>query len=215
MITTRILKTALAGAVAVLAACSDSTGNDNPGPGSLSFSYSGARAGGYSANGEFVGRDTTFTKQPFAVGARSRQAGQGMLGLLSYQPVTASAGTMVVMAMPEVSGSGSFDFADESCLDEDFTACPLGFVVFDTNPDLLEDENSQFFIFSSGTVNIQSTSGGRLRGTFSGTAETLFADSTITITNGTFDVPVRSESSLGLNRAAARARLMQSRHARP
>jgi hypothetical protein len=52
-----------------------------------------------------------------------------------------------------------------------------------------------FYIITSGTAHITSVSGGRLRGTFSGTAESFFGGDVgeITITNGAFDVPLLSD----------------------
>jgi hypothetical protein len=212
MSTTNILKTALAGTVALLAACGDSTGSSAAEAGSLSFTYSGARAGSYRANGRFEPRTSSFVKQPFAVGARSSQAGISAVALLSYVPVTASTGHMLLMGLPDNSGTGSYAFGDSACSAVDASDCTFALLLFDTNPDLEEDD-SQAFVFTSGTVNVTSSSGGHLRGTFSGTAETFFGDSVITVTNGGFDVPVRSESSLGLDRAAARSTRLLSRHA--
>lgn len=207
MRTTPLLKTALAGAVALLAACKDSTGND-VGPGSLSFTYAGDRAGTYTASGQYRPTSSSFQKQPFAVGVRAQQSGQNVLALLSYQPTTAATGNMVLFGLPNVTGTGSYPLADNSCNTD---TCPLALLLFDTNPDL-EEDNSQVFTFTSGTLNVTSSTGGRMTGSFSGTAETFFGDSVITVTGGTFDIPVRSGSFI-TNRALSKR--TQSRHARP
>jgi len=212
MNTSTILKTALAGAVALLAACNDSTGSTRTDPGSLSFTYTGARSGSYSVTGRYEPRTSSFAKQPFAVGARSTQVGEEAAALLSYLPVTSSTGHMLLMGLPGVTGTGTFTFDSSACGDEP-TVCPFALLLFDTNPDLEEDD-SQVFSFSSGTVNVTSSTGGHLRGTFSGTAETFFGDSVITVTNGTFDVPVISPTALGLDRAAARSTRLLNRHAK-
>jgi hypothetical protein len=205
MRTTKLLNTALAGAVALLAACSDTTGGSGPGPGSLSFNYGGDRVGSYSASGTYRPRGSSFDKVPFAVGVRSSGSD---LAVLSYQPVTSTTGNMVLLAVPGVTGNGSYSLASDNCGSND---CPLALLVFDTNPDLEEDD-SQVFAFSSGTLTVTSISGGRMTGTFSGTAETLFADSVITITNGSFDLPVRSGGTLATR---AKAQRQLNRHARP
>jgi hypothetical protein len=212
MKTRQITRAALGAAVAFLAACGDSTGSDDTatGVGSLSYSYSGARTGSYSANGEFQQNTTSFAKQPFAVGVRSQQAGQPTILILSYLPVTSTTGHMVLLGFPEISGTGNFDLSGANCT----SLCPVGLLLFDTNPDLEEDD-SQLFGFITGTVNITSNAGGHLRGTFSGTAENFAGDSVLTITNGAFDVPVRNESSLSLNRAVARPTRMLERRAKP
>jgi len=212
MNTHQIIKAALAGAVALLAACGDSTGSSNTatGSGSLSYTYTGARSGSYSANGEFQQNTTSFVKQPFAVGVRSQQAGLSAISIVSYLPVTSTTGHMVLIGIPELSGTGNIDLSGTSCS----SLCPLALLLFDTNPDLEEDD-SQLFGFTGGRVSVTSNSGGHLRGTFSGTAENFAGDSVITITNGAFDVPIRNESSLNLDRAVARPVRMMERRARP
>ncbi|HET7464941.1 MAG TPA: hypothetical protein VFJ82_27100 [Longimicrobium sp.] len=211
MKTRQIMKAALAGAVALLAACGDSTGsNTATGAGSLSFTYSGARAGSYSASGEFQQNTTSFVKQPFAVGVRSQQGGVSAISIVSYLPVTSTTGHLVLLGIPEPAGTGSVDLSGNTCTD----LCPIALIAYDTNPDLDEDA-SQLFGFVTGVVNITSKSNGHLRGTFSGTAENFAGDSVITITNGQFDVPIRSESSLSLDRAVARPTRMLERHAKP
>jgi hypothetical protein len=212
MTTTQILKITLAGALALLAACNDTTGNGGTDTGSLSFTYSGARAGTYSASGRFQARSTSFAKQPFAIGARSSEAGVSEVAVLSYLPVTTSTGHMLLLGLPGNSGTGSYSFDDSGCSGEDLD-CAFALLLFDTNPDLEEDD-SQVFAFTTGTVNVTSNTSGHLRGTFSGTAETFFGDSVITVTNGSFDVPVLSGSALGLDRAAARSTRLFSRHAK-
>lgn len=214
MRTNDLFRAALAGAVALLAACSDSTGSTATGPGSLSFTYAGDRSGSYSANGEFKTSGSSFVKQPFAVGARGTTAVGTSIAMIAYQPVSASTGNMVLIGLPDVSGTGTFGLGDDSCAASDLATCPFAAILFDTNPDLEEDD-SQIFAFTSGTLTVTSNTGGHLRGTFSGTAETIFADSTITVTNGAFDVPVRSQSSLSLDRAAARPVRLLDRHAKP
>lgn len=208
MSTTKLLKTALAGAVALLAACNDSTGGSGTGPGSLSFNYSGDRVGGYSASGTYRPRGSSFDKVPFAVGVRSSGSD---LAVLSYQPVTSTTGNMVLLGVPGVTGTGSYSLSEEDCGTTGRPDCPLALLLFDTNPDLEEDD-SQVFAFSSGTLTVTSIADGRMTGTFSGTAETFFADSVITITNGSFDLPLRSG---GILATRAKAQRLLSRHAKP
>jgi hypothetical protein len=112
--------------------------------------------------------------------------------------VTASTGHLVLMVLPPVTGPTTLDLSS-SC---DTADCPLAAVVFDTDPDDSEDE-SDFYVFGGGTLTVTSVSGGRMRGTFSGTASEFAGGLGVTITGGTFDVPLVSESFLGASRAAA------------
>jgi len=206
MNTKQLWKTAIAGAAALLAACSDSTGSSGSASGSLGFTYGGARAGSYSASGTFKQTGSSFVKQPFAVGVSSSTTAGAALAMLSYVPVTSSTGNMVLIGIPN-RASGTIAL-DDNCGGNEI--CPFAAVLFGTNPDLEEDD-SQIFTFTSGQVNITSNNGKRVTGTFSGTAETFLGDSVITITNGTFDMPVRSSTSLSGNRVLAPVRLSHAR----
>ncbi|HEX6748991.1 MAG TPA: hypothetical protein VF092_16960 [Longimicrobium sp.] len=183
MKTTGYLAAALA--AITLTACGDGTGSDLT-PGSLAFTYEGARSGSYSASGTFErASDSTFAKQPFAVGAKGSDGANAFVSILSYLPVTAATGHMVLFALPNVTAPTTLN-VDAGCATAE---CPAIAVVFDTNPDESEDE-ADFYVFESGTIEVTSVSSSRMRGTFSGTATEFFGDQSITVTNGTFDVPL-------------------------
>ncbi|HSU12882.1 hypothetical protein [Longimicrobium sp.] len=198
---------ALLAATISLAACGDSTGSSVD-PGSLSFTYTGARSGSYSATGAIVRTsDTTFAKQPFAVGAKGTLQGQTFVSILSYRPVTSSTGDMVLFDLANVTGPTVLSL-DAGCVADD---CPFAGIAFDTDPDASEDE-SDFYLFDSGTLSVTAVSGGRIRGTFSGTATEFFGDATITVTNGAFDVPLVSPSRVpSASRASVATRLRAAR----
>lgn len=188
---TGCLAVALAVAALTLSGCGDSTGSGVK-TGSLSFSYSGARSGSYNASGEYRPTATSFARQPFAVGSKGVQNGVAFISVLSYQPVTTTTGHVVIMLLPTVTAPATLSL-DASC---DTDQCPLAGVVFDTDPDVAEDE-SNLYVFDSGTLQVTSVSSGRITGTFSGTATEILSDSSITVTNGAFDVPLVSQRVLG------------------
>jgi hypothetical protein len=185
------LAAALALAALTLSGCGDSTGLGSK-TGSLSFSYSGARSGSFSASGEYRATTTSFVKQPFAVGSKGVENGVAFISVLSYQPVTSTTGDVAIVLLPNVTAPTTLSL-DSTC---DTDACPLAAVVFDTDPDVDEDE-SDFYVFDSGTLQVTSVASGRITGTFSGTATEFLSDAAITVTNGTFDVPLVSQSALG------------------
>ena len=205
---TKHLAVALAAASMALSACGDSTGSSGTtASGSLSFDYTGARSGSYRASGAFQRTsDTTFAKQPFAVGARGTISGVTFVDLLSYQPVDAQTGHMVLIELPNVTAPTTFSL-DGSCDTDD---CPLAAVIFDTDPNASEDDSDLYF-FETGTLQVTSVSSGRLRGTFSGTATEFLGDQTITVTNGTFDVPLVSQSFAGTRAVSATVKLRAMR----
>lgn len=205
---TKHLAAALAAAAMALSACGDGTGSSGgTASGSLNFDYSGARSGSYRASGTFQRTsDTTFAKQAFAVGARGTISGTTVIDLLSYQPGNAQTGNMVLIELPNATGPATFSL-DASCGTDD---CPLAAIIFDTDPNASEDSSDLYF-FETGAVQVTSVSSGRIRGTFSGTATEFVGDQTITVTNGTFDVPLVSQSFLGTRAVSATARLRATR----
>jgi hypothetical protein len=200
------ISAALAAASLALAACGDGTGSSVE-PGSLSFTYTGARSGLYSATGTIRRTsDTTFAKQPFAVGAKGTIQGTSFVSVLSYRPVTTETGDMVLFDLANVTGPTTLSLSSACDADD----CPFAAIVFDTDPNASEDE-SDFYVFDSGTLNITSVSGNHLRGTFSGTATEFFGDAIITVTNGTFDVPLVSPSQVPLaSRATVASRQLRA-----
>jgi hypothetical protein len=193
---TRLL-TALAAATLALAGCKDSTGSKDIASGSLAFSYTGARSGTYSASGAIHPTASGFTKQPFASGVKLTNGGQNFVGIISYVPVTASTGHEVIIIFPSTAAGQNVPLSD-NCVTSD---CPLAIVAFETDPDLQEDNSDPFF-FTAGTLHVTSVSSTRITGTFSGVAEDFDGTRTITITGGSFDVPLVDQSLIP---AASRA----------
>lgn len=183
-------------AAAALAACStDSTGFEEIESGSLAFNYTGARSGSYSATGSFTastGRNA-FQALPFAAGVKINDPVAGQLvGIIAFLPFTASTGHQASFLLPPVTAGQTLDLAT-SCTT--FTFCPLGLLAFDLNL-AVAAQDPDTFVFTSGTLTIASVSGGRMAGTFSGVAEDSAGVRTITVTDGTFDVPLVDQSRL-------------------
>jgi len=196
----RMMTLAVLAAAAALAGCKDSTGNDGVGSGSISFTYTGVRSGSYSASGEFEKLGpSTFVKKPFATGVSLSDANGNVIGILGYVPVTATTGHQAVLVLPPVSGGETLEI-DPTC--ETVTFCPLGLITFDINPDAQIDD-SQGYLFTGGTVHVTSAANGRVKGTFSGTAVDVTGTQTLTVTNGSFDVPLLQESQFLAERRRA------------
>jgi hypothetical protein len=193
---TRILGIALA-AVTALAGCnSDSTGFQPIDPGSLAFSFEGARTGTYSASGAFTANNGNAVQAlPFAAGVKINNAVAGQIvGIIAWMPVGLSTGHQATFLLPPVTAAGQTFALTEDCTSVTF--CPGGLVAFDlslTQPGLEPDA----FVFTSGTLTITSLASGRVAGTFSGVAADSAGIRVVTITGGTFDVPLVDESRLG------------------
>ncbi|HVG46414.1 MAG TPA: hypothetical protein VM890_16840 [Longimicrobium sp.] len=198
---TGFLAAALAAATVAMAGCKDSTGNNNNeiASGSLAFGYTGARSGTYSASGSLEKQTATdFVKKSFATGVKLSDGAQNFVGVVAYLPVAASTGHEVIFLFPSSAAGATLNLTD-TCPN---ASCPIGIVAFDTDPNLEEDDSDPFF-FTTGTIHISSTSGGRVSGTFSGTALDFEGTRSITVTGGTFDVPLLDESDFpSANRSA-------------
>jgi len=188
---TGFLAAALTAATVAMAGCKDSTGNDNEiASGSLAFSYSGVRSGTFAANGALEKQSaSSFVKKSFATGVKLSDGAQNFVGVVAYLPVTATTGTEALFLFPSAAAGTTLNLTD-NCPG---TACPIGIVAFDTDPDLPEDGSDPFF-FTTGTIHITAVSSSRISGTFSGTALDFEGTRAIEVTGGTFDVPLLAES---------------------
>lgn len=183
-------KVLLLAAAIALAACGD---DDPTGPngvsGAVSFSYVGAGAANatvYDANGTPpLNFDNSTTS--WAVGGVSSTEGQTVV--IASLPKTGNRWDQLVLGIDRATvGSSPFG---TSCEDEE--TCTVLFVTFGT--DQQGSEFSHFCSLSAGTVTISAISSTNVTGTFSGTGSciTLDGDETpFTITNGSFNVGVRS-----------------------
>jgi hypothetical protein len=208
---TPILAAALAAAAVSLAGCRDSTGSDGAYAGSMAFSFAGARSGTFSARGTIHRRgEINFVKRPFAAGYKYVDVDPAspfaeLIEVMAYAPVTESRGTWVFFLLPPVTAGQTLDL---SC--DVYTAfCIPGHVVFDADPNLALDDDRDGFSFRAGTVTITSISGGRLRATFSATAQGFYDPRTITVTGGSFDVPLLDQSHYYGDRVAPGAAFLR------
>ena len=203
---TGMLAAALAAATVALAGCKDSTAPSAPiTAGSLAFTYTGARSGTFSTSGAVVaGASGGFAKQQFATAVKFTNPGQSSIGIIGYLPVTAATGNEVILAFP-ASGIGQTLTLTDTCAT---AGCAIGLILFDTNPDLNEDSSVTFFL-TSGTLQVSAVTNERITGTFSGTAEDEAGVQTLTVTDGTFDLPLVDQSRFPLDRSPPAARTLQ------
>jgi len=184
------LAAALAAATLATAACKDSTGPKGIASGSLTLHYAGARSGTIAVSGALEKASaSSFVKQEFAAGVKLTDGAQNFVGIVAYLPVTSTTGHEVLLLFPSAAAGTTLDLT-QNCTT---STCPLGVVAFDTNPDLAQDDSEPFY-FTTGALHLNTVSGTRITGTFSGTAEDLGGTRSITITGGTFDVPLVEES---------------------
>lgn len=184
----------LVAAVAV-AGCSDSPTPPVVGfNGALSFTYTGGGGGTHSANGDFTTiTSTNLYTAPWAYGVRSDA--EVVVGVVSNQPRTLTTHDLTVIAINRLTpGTASFS---ATCDPDVETAC-TGMVFYRGQSNTFA--TYEFFcILTSGTVNLSALSATRAQGTFSGSGfcfDSADNSQPFTVTGGTFDVAVLSESQL-------------------
>lgn len=162
-------------AATALAACGDPSGSSDDQHGLLRFDYTGAATGSYRA--EAAAPDTT-SGAAFAV-ARSVPFG--------FEIASRAEPGVRVRLVTNQTRPGRYPFAS-ICDMLAASRCAAGRVQFP--PDQTTGVGATYLLIA-GELNITSSSGGRVRGTFSGTAQRSVA-SEIQVRNGEFDVPVLS-----------------------
>ena len=171
---------------AFFAACSDS----GPGgsSGTVSFDYTGVISGNFNASGSmplFMNTDRSW-----AVGIRDDT--QGALAIAGILPSTSPKYHFATISIPRLTpGTETIDVAN--CTSN----CAALIVAFGN--DDTAGSTDYFCGLETGTVVISSITEGRATGTFSGTgscSDSVGTQTQFAITNGTFNVPVRSGSGL-------------------
>jgi hypothetical protein len=154
-------------------------GTNLPGstPGTVRFSYSGAHAGTYDATGaEGIDGDwATAWQMPgdlIAVQATARQDD--------------GPSTVVGLSFRAAAGGSVLPIDPGACAQDD--RCTQGLVAFDVYASPMSQ--GKRFTFTEGSIRIESRTGGRIRGTFSGHAVDG-AGEAMDVVDGTFDVPLR------------------------
>jgi hypothetical protein len=167
--------------LAALAAC-DSTnlpkvsGND----GAVRFDFSGAKSGAFTARGDGVTRASA----EWAVGDRSR-------GWITVNAVRATGGSrqdVFSFDFPEQAAPYIIRFDRSQCAPQ--APCSGGIVVLGMDPASDTSGPGEDYLFSKGEIHVTSLAGGRVRGTFSGTAPADPGTGALQIVDGSFDVPL-------------------------
>lgn len=195
--------------LAALAAC-DGGGTGPVVPsGSASFRFSGGlptlfTGGSFSASGapelDASGRPGV---QAWAVAGSHPTNGPlvppgSKLAVVAFSP-RGGQGDLLVLTLPRVSGPTSVQIDDHCAA----VNCTRGLILLGVSPHAPHDGVRGACEFSTGTVQITSVSGGRVRGTFAATGWCTVDLRTspvysITVPEGEFDVPISEEFRTGL-----------------
>lgn len=173
-----------AASLVLLASCDSATGTVNLG-GLLSFTYSGGISGSYSASGALP--STTAGQQTTTWAAAEVSAPSGAVFGISAQPRNATSHDYASLTIARTT-AGQATVSPSCSLN-----CTNLYVIFGAPNTGVGGGFLQECYFESGTITITEISATRVKGTFSGTGKCysyLGAETTFTVTNGTFDMAV-------------------------
>ena len=179
--------------------CSD----DGSGPagvqhpsGAITFDYLGPRDGSFSAVGAIRLDDNGDPMSgEWAAGAVSTDDPDSF-GAVGFDLATGDRGDIFLIGFEGLEGPGTFDF-DGTCTET--SQCPFLLFAMDTTLDGVETDVAWLCSLDIGTATVTELSADRLAGTFSGAGACLSATSfqVIVVSNGTFNVPIVDEYSIG------------------
>jgi hypothetical protein len=208
----------LAAAVACLlaaGACSDST-LPGEGSGGLRFQFAGASTGtgSFAAAGDVPTRSSAAIPPQFAAAVRDTANGEPLIILLGWQPTGGGHGHFVEMDLAESKSGETLSMSDLCLLHETLAGCALALVGIDWDMQSTTGVGGDSFYFDAGSLTVASVTRTGIRGTFRGHAVDGYTGHSITITNGSFDVPFVRLTAASVDRlpAAVRARAQRLLH---
>lgn len=207
MTTQRPLAAATFACLILAGGCKDSTG-PGEGSGGLSFRFSGASTGAFAAAGDVPTRASADIPPQFAAAVRDTANGEPLIVLLGWQPTGGGHGHFVEMDLAESKSGETLSMSDLCLLHQTLAGCALALVGIDWDVQSTTGVGGDSFYFDAGSLTVASVSRTGIRGTFSGHAVDGFTGHSITITDGSFDVPFVRLTAASVDRlpTAVRAR---------
>jgi hypothetical protein len=167
--------------------------------GSLSFSYGGGISGTFQATG--VMDSSTAGVLPTATAGATAVLRDSTVSLVAFQSRSQGRGDAFTLLLGQANGTGTVQMDPFGCQGQSAATCRLGVFVPDVSATELAAAQdpaalaSKSYVIILGSVTITSRTQMRIRGTFSGTAVRADQQSlqgTLLISNGRFDLPIRS-----------------------
>ncbi len=180
-----------------VAGCGERSPTEPEPAATLGFTYSGERSGTYQVqgdvplNGEGRPRHGTW--------AAALQIPGSDLGITAARAAAAPLADVFVIALHNITAPGTYPL-DGSCNHATPTACALGMLAFGYSWNSSDPAPDPYYLLTSGSITIAAMDAARVRGTFqvrgvrqpSGTG-------TISLANGSFDVPIVQALSVRQN----------------
>ena len=175
----------------------------------LAFSYSGDISGSYNVEGD-VPLDPD-GRPRHGTWAAALQIPGSDLGITAARAKSAPLADVFVIALHNVSVPGTYAL-DRNCNHDTPTSCALGMLAFDYNWNTSEHRPDPYYLLVSGTITVTSIDADHVRGTFQvGGVRQAAGSATVSLTNGSFDVPIVRALSVRQNRVPLWGALEQLR----
>jgi hypothetical protein len=172
----QLLWSACVAAALFIGGCADPTGSPGGEVGEVSFRFEGADAGRFEARGR---RPDDWSTRTHAAGLRVGSSAQhALFGFARGRRGLADQ----FFANGIVPGPGSYSFSEDRGEGSFYAELALGV-------DVRSDAARVIYVLTDGVLVLEDGRGGRLRGSFEGTARQLDGARTIRIFGGRFDVP--------------------------
>lgn len=183
-------------AAALLAGCGD-TGAGRakgvaaapPGRGSVSFSYGGDRSGSYTASGALPLDEARRPQHGTWAAALPQDARN--LGITVSRAATEPLADIFLIGLHDVTSPGTYPL-DDGCSLDTRSSCAQGLFAFGFDFADASQQPSPSYRLVSGSVTVTRFDARRVQGTFtvSGVRTDVSAGDSISLTGGSFDVPV-------------------------
>lgn len=177
----------LAGCVLV-AGCSDRSPTEPVPVTALGFTYSGDRSGSYQVQGDVP---LTAEERPrYGTWAAALQVPGSDLSITAARAGTEPLADVFLIALHNITAPGTYSL-DQGCNHQTPTSCAVGMFAFNYNWNTSDQLPDPYYLLTSGTITITAMDADRVRGTFQlGGVRYPSGSATISLSNGSFEVPI-------------------------
>ncbi len=173
-----------------VAGCSDRSPTEPVPVTALGFTYSGDRSGSYQVQGDVP---LTVEGRPgHGTWAAALQVPGSDLSITAARAGTAPMADVFLIALHNITAPGTYSLdLDQGCNHQTPTSCAVGMFAFNYNWNTSDQLPDPYYLLASGTITITAMDAERVRGTFQlGGLRYPSGSATISLSNGSFEVPI-------------------------
>lgn len=198
---------------APLTGCSDRSPTEPVPVTALSFTYSGDRSGTYQVQGDVP--LSAEGRPGHGTWAAALQVPGSDLSITAARAGTAPMADVFLIALHNITAPGTYSL-DQGCNHQTPTSCAVGMFAFNYNWNTSDQLPDPYYLLTSGTITITAMDADRVRGTFQlGGIRYPSGSATISLSNGSFEVPIVHTLAVRQNLVPLWGALEQVRSLRP